>query len=120
MVARIDGSALCLVHHYWIYMWGLTLTLSVLALVASGYLLNAAGFATPTTAQTVAVGLLVLAVGAGFNMLGGQFLKVLLYVSLTCEMLASFGIGTVLLFHRVNPISIIFTTRGHRVRRAIG
>ncbi len=96
----------------WIYMWGLTLTLSVLALVASGYLLNAAGVASPTTTQTVTVGLLVLAVGAGFNMLGGSFLKMLLYVSLTCEMVASLGIGTVLLWHHVNPVSIIFTTAG--------
>lgn len=96
----------------WIYMWGLTLTLSVLALTASGYLLGAVGIASPNNAQTVSVGLLVLLIGAGFNMLGGNFLKSLLYVSLSCEMVASLGIGTVMLFHQVNPLSIIFTTAG--------
>jgi amino acid transporter len=96
----------------WIYMWGLTLTLSVLALVASGYLLNAVGIASPSNTQTVTVGLAVLAFGAVLNMLGGNFLKVLLYISLSCEMVASLGIGSVLMFHHVNPLSILFTTAG--------
>lgn len=96
----------------WIYMWGLTLTLSVLALAASGYVLGAFGVGSPSNTQTLAVALLVLAVGSGFNMLGGMFLKILLYISLTCELVASFGIGTVLLFHHVNPLSLIFTTSG--------
>jgi amino acid transporter len=96
----------------WIYMWGLTLVLSVLALSASGYLLGAVGINGPSNTQTVAVALLVLAVGSLFNMLGGSFLKVLLYVSLSCEMLASLGIGTVLLIHHVNPLSTIFSTSG--------
>ncbi len=96
----------------WIYMWGLTLTLSVLALMASGYLLGAVGIGSPSSMQTLTVALLVLLVGAAFNMLGGMLLKMLLYISLTCEMIASLGIGTVLLFHHVNPLSIIFSTAG--------
>ena len=96
----------------WAYMWGLTIVLSVLSLTAAGYLLGAVGVDGPSNGQTVAVALLVLAMGSLFNMLGGSFLKILLYITLSCEMLASLGIGTVLLFHHVNPLSAFFTTAG--------
>ncbi len=96
----------------WVYMWGLTLTLSVLSLAASGYILSAAGNASPTSNASVAVALLVLVLGSALNMIGGKLLKGLLYVTLACELIASFGIGTVLLFHQVNPLSMIFDTAG--------
>lgn len=96
----------------WVYMWGLTIAMSVLALSVSGYLLGAFGVNAPSNTQTLVIALLVLALGSMFNMLGGYFLKVLLYISLSCELLASLGIGTVLLYHHVNPLSIMFTTAG--------
>ena len=96
----------------WIYMWGLTLTLSVISLAAAGYLLNAMGYASPSNTQSVSTALIILALGSGLNMIGGKLLKGLLYITLACELVASAGIGTVLLFHQKNSLATIFTSAG--------
>lgn len=97
----------------WAYMWGLTLTLSVLGLAAAGYLLSAIGVTGPSSTETAAVSLGIILFGTSANMLGGDVLKRLLYVTLTCELVASLGIGTILLFfHRTNPFSILFHGAG--------
>jgi amino acid transporter len=96
----------------WIYMWGLTMTLSVLALAATGYLWSAIGTTSPSGDQTLVMALAVLVLGSGLNMLGGKVLKTLLYVTLTCELIASLGIGTVLFFYHTNSLGTIFTTAG--------
>ena len=96
----------------WIYMWGLTMTLSVLALAATGYIWSAAGKASPTTGQTEVVALAVLVFGPVLNMIGGKILKTLLYITLTCELIASLGIGTVLFFFHINSIGLLFTSAG--------
>jgi amino acid transporter len=97
----------------WAYMWGLTLALSALALAASQFLLGAAGAGSPSHAATVAVALAVLVLGSAANMVGSHLLKTLLYISMTCELIASAGIGTALLaFHRSQPVSVLFTAAG--------
>ncbi len=96
----------------WIYMWGLTMTLSVLALAATGYLWSAVGVASPSTNQTVGLALAVLVLGSALNMIGGKVLKTLLYITLTCELIASLGIGTVMFIFHANAIGMIFTTSG--------
>ena len=96
----------------WIYMWGLTMTLSVLALAATGYIWSAAGNASPSTGQTEAVAVAVLLFGAAMNMIGGKLMKSLLYVTLTCELIASLGIGIVLFFFHANSIGMLFTSAG--------
>jgi hypothetical protein len=53
----------------------------------------------------------VLVFGTVTNLLGGRLLKGLIYIALTAEVIASAGIGiTLLLFHRANPWSVIFST----------
>jgi amino acid transporter len=97
----------------WAYMWGLTLTLAVLPLAASPYLLGAAGVDNPSqiTVELVALGILLF--GSVANLYGGRLLKGLIYIALTAEIIASAGIGlTLLIFHRVNPFSVIFNTGG--------
>ena len=97
----------------WAYMWGLTLTLSVLGLAAAGYLLGALGINNATKEETAAVALVVILVGTSANMIGGELLRRLLYITLTCELVASFGIGFVLLvFHRHNSFSVLFHGAG--------
>ena len=97
----------------WAYMWGLTLTLSVLGLAAAGYLLGAIGVNDATSTEKAAVALGVILFGTTANVLGGAVLKRLLYITLTCELIASLGIGAVLLFfHRVHPFSILFHGAG--------
>jgi len=97
----------------WAYMWGLTLTLAVLPITASPYILAAAGVTSPSqiTVELVAIGVLLF--GSVANLFGGRLLKGLIYIALVCELIASAGIGiTLLLFHRINPLSIIFNTGG--------
>jgi amino acid transporter len=94
-------------------MWGLTLTLGILPITAAPYILAAAGITAPSqiTVELLAVGVLLF--GSAVNLLGGRVLKFLIYIALTCEIIASVGIGIVLIaFHRVNPLSIIFNTGG--------
>lgn len=97
----------------WAYMWGLTLTLAVLPITASPYILAAAGVNAPsqTTVELVAVGVLLF--GSAANLLGGRLLKGLIYIALAAELVASAGIGlTLLIAHRINPLSVIFHTGG--------
>lgn len=97
----------------WAYMWGLTLALSALSLAAAQFLLGALGVTAPGQTVTVLLALAVLVLGSAANMIGSHLLKTLLYVSMTCELIASLGIGTALLFfHRTNPFSILFTAAG--------
>lgn len=97
----------------WAYMWGLTLTLAVLPITAAPYILGAAGVSAPSqlTVELVAIGVLLF--GSAANLFGGRLLKGLIYIALVCELIASAGIGiTLLIFHRINPLSIIFNTGG--------
>jgi amino acid transporter len=97
----------------WAYMWGLTLTLAVLPITASPYILAAAGVGAPSqiTVELVAIGVLLF--GSAANLFGRWLLKGLIYIALVAEIVASAGIGiTLLAFHRINPWSIIFNTGG--------
>ncbi len=97
----------------WAYMWGLTLTLAVLPITAAPYILAAAGVSAPSqiTVELVAIGVLLF--GSAANLFGRWLLKGLIYIALVAEIVASAGIGIILLaFHRINPWSIIFNTGG--------
>ncbi len=97
----------------WAYMWGLTLTLSVLSLAAAQYLLAALNISSFTKEETALVSLGVILVCTTANMLGGNVLKRLLYITLTCELLASGGIGIILFFfHRTNSFSTLLHGAG--------
>ena len=55
----------------------------------------------------------MLVFGSAANMIGRQLLRTLLYICMTCELIASLGIGTALLFfHRTNPFSVLFSAAG--------
>jgi amino acid transporter len=97
----------------WAYMWGLTLTLAVLPITASPYILGASGVGAPSQISVELVAIGVLLFGSAANLFGGRLLKGLIYIALTAELVSSAGIGiTLLIFHRINPLSIIFTAAG--------
>jgi amino acid transporter len=97
----------------WAYMWGLTLALSALSFAGSGFLLGALGVTGFSRTEQALTALGVLLFGSAANMIGGRALKVLLYVSLTAELIATLGIGTVLLFaHRTHSFSVLFSGEG--------
>ncbi len=97
----------------WIYSWGLTITLAVVALAAAQFLAPAIGLNSLNWWQTSLLALAVLLFGTVANMIGSKFLKGLLYVSMTAELVASLGIGiTMLFFHRIHAFSILFSGAG--------
>ena len=97
----------------WIYSWGLTITLAVVALAAAQFLAPAIGLGSLSWWQTSLLALAVLLFGTAANMIGSKFLKGLLYVSMTAELIASLGIGiTMLFFNRLHPFSILFSGAG--------
>jgi amino acid transporter len=97
----------------WAYMWGLTIALSTLAYGAGGFLLEILSVDNPSRLLTTVVALAIIAFGTAANMLGRQFLKVMIIASIICEVLGSVGLGTVLLlFYRENSISTLFESFG--------
>lgn len=97
----------------WAYMWGLTLAIVVLALAASPYLLGGFGDNAPDQVTTELVAVAILVFGTTVNLFGGRLLKTLIYIALACEIIASAGIGIgLLIFHRVNSLSVIFSGGG--------
>jgi amino acid transporter len=97
----------------WIYSWGLTIAVSVLALSAAQFFAPAVGLDDLSPTQISLLALAFLAFGTAANVLGDRYLKILLYLSMACELIASAGIGIALLFfHRVHSFSILFDGRG--------
>lgn len=97
----------------WAYSWGLTIAMSAVALAAAQFLSGAIGINSPSQTQVILLALLVLSFGSVANMIGSKFLRALLYVSMTAELIASLGIGTALLFfHRIHPFSMLLSAAG--------
>ncbi|MGV9347807.1 APC family permease [Streptomyces spiralis] len=93
----------------WAYSWGLTLALSTLAYGAAGFLLPAVGVSDPSHTATTGTAIAILAAGSITNMVGRTVLKVMVVASIACEIIGSVGLSTVLLlFHRVNPVHVLF------------
>lgn len=93
----------------WAYMWGLTITLATLAHGGAGFLLAVFGIDDPDPRLHTGVAFGIIALGTCANMIGRQFLKVMIIASIICELVGSIGLSIVLLvFHRVNPISTLF------------
>lgn len=93
----------------WAYMWGLTIALSTLAYGAAGFLLEIFSVDNPSRWLTTGIALLIILFGTAANMLGRQFLKIMITASIICEVLGSVGLGTVLLlFYRENSFSSLF------------
>ncbi|MGI5133400.1 amino acid permease [Streptomyces sp. CA-106110] len=93
----------------WAYMWGLTIALSTLAYAAAGFVLEVVGVSQPSRMLTAVLAVAIIALGSFANMIGRRVLKILVVASIVCEIIASVGLGTVLLlFYRENPFSVMF------------
>lgn len=97
----------------WAYTWGLTIALTVVALSAGSFLGPAIGLKSLSQNETSLLALAILAFGTMANMIGSKFLRGLLYISMTAELVSSLGIGAaLLLFHHNHPFSILFSGAG--------
>ena len=97
----------------WAYSWGLTIAMASVALAAAQFLGPALGLNNLNQTETSLLGVGVLLFGTIANMIGSKFLKGLLYISMTAELISSIGIGvTLLIFHRMHSFSILFSGAG--------
>ncbi len=97
----------------WAYSWGLTIALATVALAAAQFLGPALGLNSLTATETSLLAVGVLIFGTIANCIGAKFLKGLLYVSMTAELIASLGIGIALLFFtRTHSFSFLFNGAG--------
>ncbi len=97
----------------WAYSWGLTIALGAVALFAADFLGPAVGLNSLSQTQTSLLALGVLIFGSIANMIGSKFLRGLLYISMTAELVSSLGIGAALLFfHRTHSFSFLFSGAG--------
>lgn len=97
----------------WAYSWGLTLALATVALFAAEFFAPAIGLNSLTGVETSLLAFGILIFGSIANMIGSKFLRGLLYVSMTAELIASLGIGIALLFfNRTHPFSYLFESGG--------
>jgi amino acid transporter len=97
----------------WAYSWGLTIALATVALFAAQFFGPAIGLNSLTATETSLLALGILIFGSIANMIGSKFLRGLLYVSMTAELIASLGIGIALLFfNRTHSFSFLFSGAG--------
>ena len=97
----------------WAFSWGLVIAMGAVALFAAEFLGPAMGLNSLTQTETSLLALGVLLFGTIANMIGRRFLRGLLYVSMTAELIASLGIGIALLFfHRTHSFSFLFSGAG--------
>ncbi len=97
----------------WAFSWGLTIAMSTVALFAAEFLGPAMGLNSLTQTETSLLALAILLFGTIANMIGSKFLRGLLYVSMTAELISSLGIGIALLFfHRTHSFSFLFSGAG--------
>jgi amino acid transporter len=97
----------------WAYSWGLTIALATVALFAAEFFAPAIGLNSLTGIETSLLAIGILIFGSIANMIGSKFLRGLLYVSMTAELIASLGIGVALLFfNRIHSFSYLFSGAG--------
>jgi amino acid transporter len=97
----------------WAYSWGLTIALATVALFAAQFFGPAIGLNSLTQTQTSLLALGILIFGSIANMIGSKFLRSLLYISMTAELISSLGIGIALLFfNRTHSFSFLFSGAG--------
>ncbi len=99
----------------WAYLWTLIIAMATVALGAAGFVINIIGSDGATEAQRVGIACVILVLGTVANLVGRTVLKVLMTASIVAEVIGSVGLAVVLLlFHRVQPLSVIFEGASER------
>ncbi|WP_066898103.1 amino acid permease [Mycolicibacterium houstonense] len=97
----------------WVYMWTLVIAMATVALGAAGFVANIAGVESPSGGLRAVIALVILLGGTAINLIGRGALKVFMTASIVAEVIGSIGLGTwLLLFHRNNPLSVLFDGAG--------
>ncbi|MGE2714512.1 APC family permease [Mycolicibacterium litorale] len=97
----------------WAYMWTLVIAMATVALGSAGFVANIVGIEAPSGGVQAMIALLILLGGTAVNLIGRGALKVFMTASIIAEVIGSIGLGTwLLLFHRQNSLSVLFTGGG--------
>lgn len=96
----------------WIYGWALFTTIAAVAVGAGPFLALLLGFeATPET--TTAVALALVFVATCLNLMGTRLLAKVAVFGFVCELVGAIVVGVyLLLFHRMQPLDVVFNTFG--------
>ena len=101
----------------WIYIWSMVATLSVIAYAGGGYLGELLGISSPSTATSIELALVVMAIYTFVNAIGLHLLRFIVNLGITAEIIATLFLGTLLvLFFRHHSPSILVTTRARSIR----
>lgn len=97
----------------WVYMWTLVIAMATVALGAAGFVANIAGVEDPSGGTLALIALAILLAGTAVNLIGRGALKIFMIGSIIAEVIGSVVLGTwLLLFHRQNPVSVLFEGGG--------
>ncbi|MDF2823805.1 MAG: amino acid/polyamine/organocation transporter, superfamily [Mycobacterium sp.] len=100
----------------WVYMWTLVIAMATVALGAAGFVANIAGVEEPSGSTLALIALVILLAGTAVNLVGRRALKIFMIGSIIAEVIGSVVLGTwLLLFHRQNSLSVLFTGGGPEV-----
>lgn len=96
----------------WIYAWALFTTIAAVAVGAGPFLALLLGFELKPEVTTI-IALVLVAVSTALNMLGTKLLARIAMFGFICELVGAIIVGVYLLvFHRIQPASIVFDTFG--------
>ena len=97
----------------WAYIWTLIITVAAVAFGGGTFLASLLGIEQPDTTTKIVLGAVILLVSTIANSAGRKWLSLLVTVSIVCEVIASLGVGLVLIiFHRRNSLSTILESFG--------
>lgn len=94
----------------WIYGWALFTTIAAVAVGAGPFLATLIGFDASPVATTL-IALALIAISTLINFAGTQILARVAMFGFVCEIVGAIAVGTyLLLFHRHQPLSVVFDT----------
>jgi amino acid transporter len=97
----------------WIYIWSMVATLSVIAYAGGGYLGELLGISSPSTATSIELALVVMAIYTFVNAIGLHLLRFIVNLGITAEIIATLFLGTLLvLFFRHHSPSVLVHNQG--------
>ena len=95
----------------WTYAWALPIAMAAVALAGAHFLAELFGLDPSSTPITITLALLLLACATWGNTRGRFILNAVVGLCILAEVVGSVGVGIfLLLFHRVNPLSVLHST----------
>ncbi|BCW08530.1 amino acid permease [Arthrobacter sp. NtRootA1] len=98
----------------WAYIWTLIITVAAVAFGGGTFLASLLGIEQPDTTTKIVLGAVILLISTIANSAGRKWLSLLVTVSIVCEVIASLGVGLILIiFHRRNSFDTILASFGN-------